>query len=108
MEVLGFLSAVLGVIAAVINRKRIIVLRYDHGVRNSPSHTGGGPITIRKRMKRLLLALTAAMAFPCIAGAAGASGDSEGILVFAFAAFLLVAAYQLVAIFLLAVVRLWR
>jgi len=107
LEILGFISALVGLVAAIVNRKRIIVLRYEYGSAGS-SQTGGGPVTVRKRFKRFLLAIGAAMVFPCIAGAAGASGDADEILMWPFGFFLLVAAYQLVAIFILILIKLWR
>jgi hypothetical protein len=107
METLGFVSAVLGIVAAFLNRKRILVVRYESG-----RYTGGPVVahrangTIGKRFKRLCAALGIAISMPMLEAVTGA--DLKEMLIWPFGICLLVAAYQMVAIVILVLARLLR
>ena len=107
MEALGLVSAIFGIVAAILNRKRILVLRYERG-----RYTGGtavarrAPGRIGKRFKRFCMALGIAFATPILEAATGA--DLQELLIWPFGICLLVAAYQLVAIVILILARLLR
>lgn len=114
MEIFGFIGALIGIVAAIINRKRIIILRYEYG-RSSSSYVADHGVTIRKRFKRFVLAVLIAFSIPfCVGiflGAQGQSTESEDVtkvLMWPFGIFLLVAAYQFLAMIVLVFAKLWR
>jgi hypothetical protein len=107
MELLALLAAVLGVVAAIINRKRILVLRYEQA---------SSPVTVGKRFKRFLLCVGLAFLFPVLYGVvAGVSATEQAtdkavtdVLVWSTGICLLLGAYQFVAMIVLIFARLWR
>ena len=107
MEVLGFISAIIGLITALINRNTILQQRYGRGNASS-AYTSGQPITVKKRFKRFLLAMAIAMVFPCLSGAAGAGSEADEFFIWPFAICLLIAAYQFLAMLILIFAKLWR
>lgn len=107
MEALGFIGAILGLVAAIINRKRIVIHRTEHVSYNASSAARRVPITGRKRLKRLAVCVLGG--FLCaMVGAASGSSDGGDFMMFPFFLCFMVGAYQLVAITLAFFFRLWR
>lgn len=108
MEIIGFIGAVIGLIAAILNRRRIIVVR--PGQTSYEVQSTRPRMTIGKRLKRFVLALI--LAFGCVAIAAFVSPEPSGpvmeFMMWPFAICLLVAAYQAVAALIMIFASLWR
>ena len=115
MEIFGFLAAVLGVITAIINRKRIVVLRYEVTT-STLSGKPRSPVTVGKRFKRFLLCVALGFSFAFLLAIIAVALDTEtktigfafDILVWPFMFCMLLAAYQFVAMIILIFARLWR
>ena len=113
VEPIGLIAAVLGVVAAVLNRKRIVIHRYEDTAYSSAASSRSGPsrspAKIGKRFKRLGICL--GLAFMC-ACAGASTQDSNGalsnFLALPFFVCFLLAAYQSVAIVIMVLFRLWR
>ncbi len=114
MEVFGFLAAVLGLITAIINRKRIIELR--HTTSSPWSSTPRPPVTFGKRFKRLCISLALAFFLMLIIGSIIGPGPTHNttnetwanILIVPFLIVCLMAAYQTVAIVIVLFARIWQ
>ena len=112
MEIIGFLAAIIGLIAAVLNRKKIVV-HMTAAEAYSVGRAAGGrrrSATILKRFKRACIALVIGVA--CLFGAVyfdpKGTGSASVVLAMLFFAGFAVAAYQLLALFLMILIRLWR
>ena len=108
MEVLAFLGAVVGLVTAIINRKRIIVFRHE-SVAYRPPQEVQGRVTIRKRLKRLAICFF--LGFVCAVIGSSTQNSSKGLSDFmAWPCFLcaLLGSYQALAIVLMCFARLWR
>lgn len=113
VEAIGLISAVLGIVAAVLNRRRIVIHRYESTSYSSTTSPRTGisksPTRISKRFKRLVICL--GLAFVC-ACAGASSQESNGALsnfmFFPFCICLLLGAYQVAAIVIMVFARLWR
>jgi hypothetical protein len=93
MEIFGFLAAVLGLITAIINRKRFIVHRYETDSYSSYENTKP-PVTIGKRFKRLAICVGVAFVCAMIGGSAMQSNkELSNFMVWPFAICMLVGAY---------------
>ena len=110
MEVLGFLGAVIGLIAALINRKRIVVhtTAPDSNALVSSQHRPA--ITIGKRLKRACLAVGIGICCIVIAAIADPAemGRVSKTMAFPFVIGIVIAAYQMLAIVIMIIGRLWR
>ena len=125
MEILGFVGAIIGLIAALINRKQIVVVRGENesdawSSSSSALHSYSPtrkrePVTVKKRLKRFLLAIVVMVFLSCCgAGFEGASGPRPPgssivmqVLAWPMLACMMVAAYQLIAAILTLFVRMW-
>jgi len=106
MEIIGLISAVIGLLTAIVKRKKIIELKYSCEVNVSGGGSAStGRITIGKRFKRLviLLAVYFVLAMILAAGKAG-----EGVFVPITFVFFVLAFYQLMAMVILIFVSMWR
>lgn len=107
--------AVLSVLTAYLNRKRIVVLR--HETATSPL-TGERrkPVTFLKRLKRFCICIGLAILFPVLHQATGAAKETEPaardavlqLFMWPFLICLFMAAYQFVAMIILIFARMWR
>jgi hypothetical protein len=103
MEAFGLLSAIVGLVAAYINRRRIIEVRYVS--QSHPQVAPRTPVTIGKRLKRLAIALIVGFLFAALGGQSDASAE---VFVWPFAICFLVASYQALAVAVLLLASLWR
>lgn len=101
MEALNFISAVLGIVAAVMNRKQIVVIQHQ-----SYDYDCSTGTTLGKRLNRCLLSFGAAFLLPSLDTVTGP--QSHNVLLWVFAFLLLITAYQFVAMLVLMVAWLWR
>jgi hypothetical protein len=110
MEFLAFLGAIIGLIAAIINRKQIVIhttAPYQQAVATTVSRQ---TITVGKRLKRAGVAL--GLGFGCVMLAAmfepGKMGGVSAFAGFAMLTAFVTAAYQVLAVLIMVIVRLWR
>lgn len=110
MEILSFLGALIGLIAAIIGRKKIIVHTTSHAPHPAPESPRWGttPITIGKRFKRACIALVLGFAIVMLGAAIESDGprSMSDFWMIPFVVGFAVAAYQLFAAFLMILVRL--
>jgi hypothetical protein len=112
--VLGFVSAILGVVTALINRNRIVESRHATGSRSSSATRA--PVTLGKRFKRFCICVGLAFLLMMTIGSLVGPGPpydrtSETwamILLSPFLFLCLMAAYQLIAMVIVLFARLWR
>lgn len=110
MEILGFLGAIIGLIAAIINRKQIVVHTTSHYT-NTATTSGYAPsVTIGKRFKRACLAMGIGFGFMIIAATAEPNqmGPVSKTMAIPFVIGFVVAAYQVLAMFIMVLAKLWR
>ena len=105
MEILGIISALLGLVAAILNRKRIIVFRYEDRQYRATSTDRRSPTPIRKRLKRIGLCFL--IMFGCGMVATSSSSGGSGLMEFVAAVCMCVAAYQSAAIMITLFFRIW-
>jgi len=111
VEILAFLGGLLGLIAAIINRKRIVY----HVVgaptqRANSSAPGRHGVPISKRLKRVAIIAGGVFILMILGGAALDSGNESvaNVIVWVVFAAMLYAAYQATAIVITMLARLWR
>jgi hypothetical protein len=112
-SVLGVVSAILGVVAAIINRRRIVELRYS--IASGWNEAPRKPLTVGKRFKRLIISLVLAFGTMMLLGSVVGSAPYDDtkntlglIILVPFLVLCLMAAYQFVAIFVVLFLGLWR
>ena len=76
--------------------------------RTASTNGGGRSVTAAKRFKRFLLAMLLAIAVPVLSVTIEADPDTDQVLMWVFGFFLLVAAYQFLAMVFLIFARIWR
>ena len=107
---LALLAAVIGLIAAFVNRKQIIVHKYETPAENFKKDSDKGSnetkstkpkkrITLRKRFKRFLLSSMGSFISLLIIRAT-ANTSAIGFMILAFCFLLMLASYQLIALFI--------
>ena len=108
MELLGLLAAIIGLVAAILNRRRIIVIRRETA--SSSTDTRPQAVSVAKRFKRMALSLAIAFVFFMSTGiAANAENETLAhVLIWPFLICALVAAYQFVVLVLTMFVGLCR
>lgn len=91
-------SAILGFVTAIINRKRIVELKYN-------SNSSSTPVTIKKRFKRMTMLIVAGFIALAIAATLKLSPSVAGITLGFFTVLIL---YQFLAMLILMWATLWR
>lgn len=110
MELLAFLGGVLGLIAAIMNRKRIV---YHVQAPYNSVHGGAGPtrrIPIVTRFRRVALLAVGTVTLLLLTGAAAEANSDTLANIFVVGVFVcfMCSAYQAVAILITFVSRIWR
>ena len=111
MEVLAFLGGVMGLIAAIIGRYRVIEHRHVSAAAipaGTLSPASRPPVTVRKRCKRLVLALAGGFLCIMIVGAGSRESPMTTVAAITFAGMALMTAWQCTLIVLTLLLRLWR
>ena len=109
MEMLGLLSAIAGLIAAILNRKRIVIHRVEETGQDKSQPPSRSRVTTGKRLKRFVVSFVVALLCLLIIGAtAESSEDIAKLAVFPFLFFVMVGTYQLIAILLIGLRKLWQ
>lgn len=125
MEILGFVGAIIGLVAALINRKQILIVRGEDepnawGSSSLPSRSYSAtrkrePVAVRKRLKRFCLTMGVMIFLSCcgmgyedFARRPPGSSVVMQVLALPILACMAIAAYQLIAAFLTLFARMWR
>jgi hypothetical protein len=108
IEVLSLIGAIIGIITALIKRKQIVIHVTDAG-KFAPTAPISSPITFWRRVRRFLVCFVLALVLAGVSIALQRSQPaiSTFIVLPLLAGALVLAFYQLTAIVLMGLVRLW-